>query len=140
MKLPIILAGNRLVLFFPILLFICSCGVSPDKDQLIGQWKAIEYGTSPTDTATVTFDSNSSINLSFIRLRFTEEGRYTYQGGPKYQEAGTYELRGSKIFLQDTTGSFPASRPLLLLSEHPDTLRLQMKNEKQQNTLVLIRD
>jgi hypothetical protein len=116
-----------------------SCRNTPSPDQLIGNWKAIDYSTRPVDSAIVTLDSSSSINLSFIKLSFGEDGNYFYQGGPKYREAGHFETRGSKIFLTDTTGAFPGSRPVLLLSEHPDTLSIQMKNESQQSTLTFIR-
>lgn len=93
-----------------------GCAVDPNK--LTGSWQAVAF-----------FENGKTVSapLDSVRLHLTENAGYEFKSQGFYQEAGSYRVAASYLFLEDTTVVPKKERTVKVLFLSSDTLKIEMK-------------
>ncbi|MBK8969365.1 MAG: hypothetical protein IPM36_22400 [Lewinellaceae bacterium] len=77
--------------------------------------------------------------LDSVRLQLTENAGYVFKSQGFYQEAGSYRVAASYLFLEDTTVVPNKERTVKVLFLSSDTLKIEMKLSGNKQVLFLKR-
>lgn len=112
---------------FGALLFLAACGPKL-KDQIQGAWQAIgiEEEGQPLD-----------VDISTVRLVFGPQDAYQYNGNLNYKESGSFTIHQQYLYTTDTIHPGAKKKVVEIVSISNDTLRLNMKEDGKERSLVL---
>ncbi|MCB0534085.1 MAG: hypothetical protein H6574_05210 [Lewinellaceae bacterium] len=105
-----------------------GCTVDPNK--LTGTWQAVAF-----------FENGKTVSapLDSVRLYLTNNAGYAFKSQGYYQEAGSYRVAASYLFLEDTTVVPKKERTVKVLYLSSDTLKIEMKKSGNRQVLFFKR-
>ncbi|MEZ4942572.1 MAG: hypothetical protein R3D58_16980 [Saprospiraceae bacterium] len=110
--------------------FWTQSGCSVDPHKLPGNWQAVAFFENGKTVA---------VPLDSVRLQLTENAGYVFKSQGFYQEAGSYRVAASYLFLEDTTVVPNKERTVKVLFLSSDTLKIEMKLSGNKQVLFLKR-
>lgn len=118
--------------FIWIILATCwmPSGCSVDPNKLAGTWQAVAF-----------FENGKSVStaLDSVRLHLAKNAGYEFRSQGFYQEAGSYRIAASYLFLEDTTVVPKKERTVKVLFLSSDTLKIEMKQAGNRQVLFFKR-
>ncbi|MCC6458972.1 MAG: hypothetical protein IT260_00785 [Saprospiraceae bacterium] len=107
---------------------VAACGLG--NAPIAGKWQAVAFYEN---------GQSQNVSLDSVRLELTPELRFTFQSIGHYREAGPYRLSARFMFLTDTTVTPQKEHTVKVLDLSPDTLKIQMRRQNQEQVLFLAR-
>jgi len=116
----------RHYLFLLLIFVLSSCG-GIDKEQLKGNWTAVEL-TEEGDSL--------KVNLDEITLNFKDKG-YDFTSTLNYKEAGTYSLEKNLLMTLDSLNEGTIEKVVEITKLQNDSLFIRMNEAGKERILVM---